>query len=128
MQHDPTVKDSPATGPRPLPLDYAKAAPSEVPAKVLAALSGGVMAMLIIGFCAAVVYPYPIEYQGSLAPRAKPIWWFVGVFLSLPIIALVLIRMLWKRRPLHYAGWFWLGFCIGIGLTGLLEGACYANP
>jgi hypothetical protein len=111
----------------PQPLDYRRLDYGRTDAQpvtnAVASIAGAVMAIGLVGILAAIFYPYPLSHGG-----VKPVWWAVVTFFALPIVAMVAISVLWQRRPLRTAGYFWAGVWVGLGLIGLLEGMCYANP
>lgn len=73
---------------------------------------------------------YPgVAVGGFLLAAAQHVAWIgVAVFLALAAGGIAGAVLLWLRRPLAAGGWFLAGLLIGLALTGLLEGACYANP
>lgn len=113
--------------PHPQPLDYGTPAPSDTAMKVVSTLAGGIVAIVLVAFFGAVAYPYDIGGPGP--PAAQKVQWAgVAVFLCLALAGIVGAVLLWRRRPLGQGVWFFAGALIGIGITCLLEGACYASP
>ena len=127
MADEPNVGDMAGGAPRPQPLNYAQPEESRVGGKVFAAIAGTVCSIVVVGFFAALFFPYPL-FEAPRPQSIKPLWWAVTVFLGVAAGGIVGTALLWLRRPLDRLGWFFLGTLIGFGLVGLLEGACYANP
>lgn len=111
----------------PQPLDYGRPAPSDSAGKVFATLGGGIVSIVIVAILGAALCPYPIGGP-SLSATEKVRWGGVAGFLALGAVGIVGAVLLWHRRPLGHGGWFLAGALIGVGITCLLEGVCYASP
>lgn len=125
MADDPNFAEAADGASRPQPLDYAQPEGSNAVGHAFAAIAGALASIFFVGFVAAAEYPYPFH-----PPTTRPAvaWSGVGIFLAIATAGIVGTALLWLRRPLERQGWFFLGTLIGLGIVGLLEGACYANP
>ena len=119
---------SPDPAPRPQPLDYGTPAPSgSVAGKVFSALTGAFMTVVVVAIVGAGLFPYSIGGVPSSTPE-KVHWIPVAIFLALGLGGITGAALIWRRRPLASVSWYSVGALIALGIMGLLEGACYANP
>lgn len=127
MTHETRGNPDDARDPGPLPLGYGPRDPSARTWKVFLALTGAVSSVVVVGFFAAIFFPYPL-FEAPRPQTVKPVWWAVAMFFATAIGGIIGTALLFTRRPLKRVGWFFIGVLIGLGLIGLLEGMCYANP
>jgi hypothetical protein len=103
----------------PLPLDYAPPPKPKRREKVSAAVLGALLTILVVGVISAFAWAYP----GPLPARRRGT---AVLFLGLTVFAFIATAIFLRRRPLRPSGWFVAGMLIGLGIIGLLEGACWS--
>lgn len=122
----PDEKDEAKRPPAPLPLSYAPADRAAPVTRVFLTLCGAAMSIVVVGFFAAVGFPYPLYRPPGTS--VQPVWWAVAMFFVLAALGIGGTALLLAHRPFKQHVWFFTGALIGLGLIGLLEGMCYANP
>jgi len=117
--NDPDQRASPMDNPSPLPLDYAPPPKPKRREKVSATVLGALLMIFVVGVISAFAWPYPGPPSASRRGAAV-------LFLGLTVFAFIATAMFLRRRPLRPSGWFVAGMLIGLGIVGLLEGACWS--
>jgi hypothetical protein len=126
MADDPIVpqKELHQGAPSPSPLDYQTPVP--VPRRVhpsVPFIGGLLLSIGPIAFVSAGVFM--TAYNGYGPNPRSPNWLTVGSYLVIAVLAVAGCFII-KRKPMGGSRWFVLGLLIGTGLTGLLEGVCFA--
>lgn len=110
----------------PQPLDYGTPLPSDSAVKVFSTLAGGIVGVVAVAILGGALLPANLLLGPP--PGRRAYWGQIALFLSLAAAAVVGSFLLWRRRPFDRKAWFFAGLLISIGITCLLEGACYARP
>jgi len=125
--HKPPLPNSDGKGLEnrsPLRLDYG-APPKRNLLSDLGVISGGVLvSIVLVGWVGMGAWLAPrLGHPSPPVPRA---WGWIVAFFASAIFGLFTALVLWRRRPLGRMKLFLLGLLIGLGVIGLLEGACWS--
>ena len=118
----PKPEAQPPNDPSPLPLGYATPQKLRQSEKVSAAVLGALLAIFVVGWFGAITFP---NLYGPVPPAPRSLVGIIAFFM-LAVFAIVASVVLWGRRPMRPSRWFLFGIMIGLGIAGLLEGACWS--